>query len=248
MVFRLGAGELLVGRTEFCRYPPQARGIPSVGGLLNPDYERMVALQPDVVLLLPNPDMERKLQELGLAPVSLPDETVEDILASLWKLGRLLHREERAEAVIRGIQDTLNWVRQQTAGKPPVRALLVVGREAGSLRGLYAAGKTTYLSQILERCGGKNVFEDVPLRYFDVSKEDLLVRDPEYILEFRILDGEATGEAVSRLKKDWEALPSLRAVRTGKIYLFTERYFLIPGPRIAQIALALYHTLHGGTP
>lgn len=243
IMFRIGAGDLLIGRTEFCLYPEAARQIPAVGGYLNPDYEKLVALQPDIIFMLPNLEMERKLQSLELKTFTLPNETIDEIFFGLSTLGRLLNRSREAEAVIEGIQDTLQWVREQAAERDTLSTLLVVGREAGSLKGLYTAGKDTYLSEILKLCGGWNVFEDVPTRYFDVSKEDLIQRDPDLIVEFRLIDAEKAPEEVPSLKADWNALSTLKAVQNEHIVILSERAFLIPGPRISLLAVAMNEVL-----
>lgn len=244
MIFNIGAGELLVGRTDYCIYPEAAQQIPSVGGYLNPNYEQIVSLRPDIVFMLPNLEMERKLQRLGLKTFTLPDETVEEIFLGFRALGRVMNRMDAAETAIAGIQDTLRWVQEQSAGRDSlVSVLLLVGREAGSLKGLFSAGQNTYLSEILELCGGRNIFSEVRARYFDVSKEDLVRRDPDAIIEFRMIDPARAEEEIARLKAEWEVLPTLKAVQKGRIFIFYERAFLIPGPRIGQLAMAMYQVL-----
>lgn len=243
IMFRIGAGDLLIGRTEFCLYPEAALKVPAVGGYLNPDYEKLVALQPDIIFMLPNLDMERKLQNLELRTFTLPNETIDEIFFGLNTLGRLLNHSREAEAVVEGIKDTLQWAREQAAERDTLSTLLVVGREAGTLKGLYAAGKDTYLGEILELCGGRNVLEDVPARYFDVSKEDLVQRDPDLIIEFRLIDAANAPEEIARLKADWNGLSTLKAVQNDHIVILTERAFLIPGPRITLLAVAMNEIL-----
>lgn len=244
IIYKIGAGDLLVGRTEYCLYPEKAQAVETVGGYLNPDFEKMVALAPDIVFLFPNTDMDRKLQMFGMKTFTIPNETVDEILQGITAVGRVLHREAAAGRLAAGIRDTLNWVQQQMFLRDSLTStLLLVGRESGSLRGLYAAGKETYLSELLVMSGGRNIFADVNARYFDVSKEDLVQRDPEIIMEFRIMEA-ADSARITALKKDWEALPLLRAVQSGQVEILTERYFLIPGPRISRIAMALHHLLN----
>ncbi len=243
IIYKLGAGNLLVGRTEYGLYPPQALRVPVVGGYLNPDFEKMVALRPDVVLLLPNPEMARKLSRLNLKPVTLPNETIDDIFSSIDSLGRLLNREKRAAALIAGIRDTLAWVKSRADSLAAKSALLLIGREAGSLKGLYAAGKDTYLSELLKLCRVENAFSDVGIRYFEVSKEDLILRNPDLIVEFRLIDSPDVARELQALKQDWQLLNVLKAVKNEQIYIFTERFFLIPGPRVAIGATLLFEKL-----
>lgn len=249
IIFRLGARDLLVGRSDFCLYPPSAEAIPGVGGYLNPDLEKIVALQPDVVFVFPNAEMSRKLQRVHLNPVPVPNETIAQIQDGIKKVGEILQRPAQAAAIIAGIRDTLEWVQSHSANWPRRTALLLIGREAGSLRQLYAAGKDTYLSELLNLCHYENVMSDVDIRYFEVSKEDLLRRDPDVILEFRLLDSsENRAAALASFKADWQVLPTLKAVRQGNIFIFTERYFLIPGPRVARAAVTLFNVLGRSEP
>lgn len=244
IVFKLGADDRLIGRTEFCIYPAEAQDIPSVGGYLNPDYEKIVSLKPDLILMLPNEDMERKLHELGLNTYSIWNETIEEIKQTILGIGSKVGCEERAGKVVRGIEDTLKLVQQFATGKEERRTLFLVGREEGTLKGLYAAGKETYLSKIWSLCGGQNVYSDVEQKYFNVSKEDLIARNPDYILEFRIIPDEIVAGKMAKLKADWELFPTLTAVQKQRIFIFHERYLLIPGPRISKIAIRFSQILN----
>ena len=244
MVYRVGAGNLLVARTDYCLYPAAADSLPTVGAYLNPDFEKMVALQPDLVLHLPSPDLGQRLRALGFRTAVLPNETIAEILAGMIELGELIGHENEAAEAVQGIRDTLALVRERSS-ELREKAMIVIGREAGSLRGLYAAGQETYLSEILNLCGAENVFADVDLRYFDVSQEDLIARNPDLILELRIVDQAKRAAMRQSQLRDWQQLPVLQAVKSQQIYLLMERFFLIPGPRISKIAMAFYRSLEG---
>ncbi len=237
MIFKIGAGNRLVARTDFCTYPDSVKQIPSIGGYLNINFEKLVQLQPDLVLQYPNAENRRKLENLGFRVAGIPNDTVEDILDGLLKVGKLLNKEAKAVRVKNGIEDTLRHI-SQIADKfnKPVKAILVVGRQPGSLEGLYLSGPKTYLSQIWEMSGGKNVFEDVSRRYFPVNKEDLLIRNVEMILEFH----PGWNLTDTKIKKEMEVckpFENISAVKESNIYLFSDRYFVVPGPRISKIAI-----------
>jgi iron complex transport system substrate-binding protein len=237
IIFRLGAGGRLVGRTEFSRYPKAAQEIPSVGGYLNPDYEKIVKLRPDLILQFPNSEHREKLEQLGYQVVEIPNETIDEIIHGIQIVGEILHLEKKTETVIAGIRDTLDLVRKR-AKKPDSSpsALLVVGRQPGSLDGLYLAGNNTYLSQIWEICGGRNVFADAGQRYFSVNLEDLLKKDIDVILEFHP-GWELTTTRRKKEKAVWTKLELTRAVREDNIRLYSDLMYMIPGPRISRIAM-----------
>ena len=237
MVFKLGAGDRLIGRTDFCTYPSRATQIESVGGYLNIDFEKLVSLKPDLVLQFPNQENKQKIESLGFRIEEIPNETIDQILNSILKLGKILGLEDRAREVWSGINDTLKMVQQKGgkfSGAPT--ALLLVGRERQSLRGLYAAGKSTYLGEIWALSGGTVAFDKVNARYFSVSKEDIIKNKIDVILEFH-RGWDLNSQDMQTEINIWNVFSNLPAVIKGNIYIFDQDYFLIPGPRITQIAL-----------
>jgi iron complex transport system substrate-binding protein len=236
IIFKIGAGDLLVGRTNFCHYPPKSKSVESVGGYLNIDYEKLVRLEPDLIFQFPNSENRKKMEDLGLKVVDVPNETIIEILSGILIVGKALGYEINANRVIEEIEDSLNMyigLSKELKRKPT--ALFIVGRERGSLRGLNAAGKSTYLSEIWEKCGGLNAFGEVKSRYFTLNKEDLLKRPIDVILEFHPAWNLEPNEIV--MEKDlWDFFSDLEAYRKARIYIFNEDYFVIPGPRITQIA------------
>lgn len=243
IIFKLGAGNRLVGRTDFCKYPLATKNVPSLGGYLNTDYEKLVSLKPDLILQFPNSGNRKKLEALGLTVEEIPNETIDEILAGILKIGVLLGMPERANLLKNNILDTLNRC-SQFAGHSLGRksAVLLVGRTAGTLEKLYAAGKYSYLSQLWERCGGRNAFNDVAQKYFSLNKENLISRQVDVILEFRA----ETNWPMSKIQAEeklWQFFSNLKAVKNSQIYLFTDPMFLVPGPRISKIAVKFHEIL-----
>jgi iron complex transport system substrate-binding protein len=237
IIYGIGAGDCLVGRTDFCEYPPRALEVESIGGYLNIDYEKVVRLQPDIILQFPNEENKRKLTHLGFMVHDIPNETISDIISGILKIGKLLNFEDRANQYTQNIKDTLKMVGDRAhLLVDSCSAILVVGRQQGSLSGLYLAGNDTYLSQIWKICGGKNAFSDIPLRYFSINQEDLIKTAIDIVLEFHpnwMLDGEETENEI----KVWNVFRNLSAVRENEIYIFSDKFYVIPGPRISRIAI-----------
>ena len=237
IICKLGAKDRLVGRSTFCKFPPSVKKIESIGGYLNIDFEKIIRLKPDLILQFPNEENRQKFEQLGFKVEGLPNESIEDIIGSIQKVGRLLRLENQAKILLKNIQDTLKMV-SHDVGKMDrkLTAIFVVGRQPGSLSRLYLAGKNTYLNQIWEICGGVNAFEEVPLRYFSVSKEDFFKKSIDVILEFH----PGWNVDTNRIKSEqrvWYIFDHLPAVKKENILLFTEQFYLIPGPRITQVAI-----------
>ena len=159
IIYKIKADKLLIGRTDFCLYPEAAQSIESIGGYLNIDFEKIVSLQPDLIFQFPNNENRRKLESLGFTVVDVPNETLGEITASINLIGKLLHQEKEASRILQNITDTLQMVSDNlTIKMDSVSAILVVGRDRGSLSNIYLAGKNSYLSELWQICGGTNVF------------------------------------------------------------------------------------------
>jgi iron complex transport system substrate-binding protein len=114
----------------------------------------------------------------------------------------------------------------------------------GAMAGLTTVGPKSFLAELVEIAGGRNVFSEMDAPYPQISKESLIVRDPRVILELR--PGEDLDEEATRsLRQDWQALPTLRAVREGRIHVLTDEVLLVPGPRIVRAARILARAIHG---
>jgi len=245
-VFALGCGERVVGVTDFCSYPPEARTKARVGGLVNPNLERIVALGPDLVIVQGRHEKVAEFcrqRQTPLFRVEMND--LASIYSGLMALGARLGCRSRAERLCAEIRQTLESIDGHVAGKPRPRVFLCLGRRPGSLTGLYTTGAKGFLSEILDLAGRENIFADAVTGYPQVSKEALLKRAPDVIIE--TYPGQELSDAGRRrLMADWQSMPTLPAVRNGRVYLLTEDYLLVPGPRVVLCARRLAGVLHPG--
>lgn len=246
-LFALGLGERVVGVTRFCRYPPQAATLPQVGGLLDPNYEAMVALRPDLALLTPyHQTHQSALQRLGVAYLVVPQDSMAEIRDSFLQLGALCERPAPAEALAATLDAALEAARRRTAGRPRARVLLATGRDVGSgaLEEVHAVGPGAFLSELLTLAGGENIVVGGAAEYPALSAEGILNLNPEVIIELspeRELDAEATEAALA----PWRALSTVDAVRNNRLYILYGAYLTIPGPRSIDTLDALLRCLHG---
>jgi iron complex transport system substrate-binding protein len=229
--FALGFGERVVGVTDFCRFPPAATERPSVGGFLNPNLEKMVALRPDLVLLVPEEKpVGEQLARLDINTLEVPLYRIADTRAAMVAIAAALGDRKRGERLARGFQDRLDRVIRQAPAADPPQTLLVVGRDSGGLGNIYAAGRRTFLSELLTLAGGRNACPS-DIRYPDLSLEGIVVMNPAVIIEFWSGIGLNDGQR-QQLKADWSRLPGVAAVEAGRIYILDDAALTIPGPRI----------------
>ncbi len=241
-VFALGAGDRVVGVSGYAEWPPAVRRLPRLGGLYDPDLERLVALEPDLVLVpSPMPRVEALAERAGFRVARVPMEGVEGTLAGIGAVGRLLGREEAAARLVGRIRAELAALGRAVRGGRPVRVLVVVDRPGPGLAGLVAAGPGTYLDELLRLVGGVNVLAGARTRYPSPSLEALAADPPEVVVELRP-EAEDPETAVRGARAAWAALLGARAPRVAVV---TEDAAAVPGPRLPEAARALAAALEG---
>jgi iron complex transport system substrate-binding protein len=233
-LFEIGAGDQVAGVTDYCTAPEAARSKPHVGGMVNPSMETIVNLQPDLVLI----SMEGNLKEdmLRLTGLQIPvfvtnPRTLQGIRTSIAQLGRLLGRETAAADVVqrmRGREDSLR------AAVPAAKVDVLL---AVSIRPLMVAGKGTFLHELLEAAGARNLGALARGTYPTLSREMVLRYDPSVLL--LLSDTGADSATLQTMFAEW---PHLSAVRAGRVYTLNADLFSRPGPR-AEEGLALLITL-----
>ncbi|MCD6416042.1 MAG: ABC transporter substrate-binding protein [Planctomycetes bacterium] len=244
IVFAVGAGARVVGVSNYTTWPPEAAAKPKCGGFFDPGYERMLSLEPDLIIGQGiAADLKPFAQDNGIELVLLDLTDLESIFREIRRVGSVLEVPERAELVCARMNYRLAEVRVKAAGRPRVPVLLVTGREQGSLGSISTVGPGTFLDDLIEVAGGRNVFSDLPRGYAVINKETLLARAPEVIVELHGEGGDSE-KALRRVRTLWAGLGTLPAVRQGRVYVITATYAMIPGPRVVEIADRLGDLLH----
>ncbi len=245
IVFALGQGHRVVGVSQFTTYPPEALAKPQCGGFINPNLELIVSLRPDVVL---TQGLARKLldygHEHGIKVVCLTLDDLPSIFVDIMEVGRILECRPQAERLCDRMRWRLEWVKRKAKGRRRPRVLVVIGREPDSLKNLLTIGRGSFLNDLLELAGGQNVFADVAKPYPTISKESLLERQPEVIIELQG-EGMIGKQQMARLLDTWSSMFSLPAVKNRKVYAVGSTYALIPGPRVVNLAEKFADILDG---
>ncbi len=245
IVFAAGAGERVVGVSQHSKHPPRALRLPDCGGFYNPNMERILSLRPDLILAQGEGEgLERFARANRIELVTLGLTDLDSVFEALDRTGRLLEVEHRAELAASEMRYRLARVRARVAEGPRVPVLLVTGREEGALADLHVVGPGTFLHDVARVAGGRNVFADLSRRYGSVSKEAVLKRAPQVVVELRGEGGDPDRlqRAARRL---WASMAPLPAVREGRIHLIAATYAVIPGPRVVELAERLAEILHG---
>jgi len=237
-VFALDLGSHLAGVTDYCDYPPEARTHARVGGPINPNIEQIVALHPDVVLAtraMNRLETVEALDRLGVPVYATDARSVEDVIASTRRLGKVLGAEARAESLAAEMQQRLAELARRLAGRPPRRVLFVVWTDP-----IISTGQHTFLADALRRAGAESVV-NVPQDWPQISIEEVLHQNPEYLV-FSGTHPEDPQSTINTLRKraGWS---SLEAVREGHFAVVSDA-LARPAPRLLDAIEDLARQLH----
>lgn len=251
-LFALGLGDRVVGVSTWCRYPEAAQRLPKIGTFLRPEPEAIARLHPDLVLVHPGPnDVTRQMQAIGVRAVAVEQGALADVFTSIRTVGRAAGVPARADALVRDLQVELDAVRQSVAGQPRKKVLIIIGRRPGTLSDLMAAGRGSYLNDLVEIAGGVNVLSDPRLPEFPrISMETVVRLDPDLIVEAGDM-GDAADERQPKAAQAlslWRAQPHVRAVGVGGVHPVVSDAFVVPGPRLVDVATTFAQWMHGTRP
>jgi len=241
ILFALGLGDRVAGVTRFCDYPPEARSIRRIGGLVDPNIEIIQSLDPGLVIAFRgNPlRLVDRIRKLGL-PVFVLDigQGLEALFPLIAKIGRVTRSEERADALAAGLRRRLEAVDaalSKVETRPKVFVLLYG-------QGLWTCGGESYVDDLISRAGGTNVASSMPKKWVLYKREQILKDDPDVIFILaRSLEDFATG-------RDWllkkAHVESVAAVRSGRIYELDENAASRFGPRLVDVLDRMARLLH----
>lgn len=247
MIFAMGEGARLAGVSDYDRYPPQVLTIARIGGLLDPNVEKILSLRPDLVVLYgTQQELKERLERTKVPYYSYEHRGLADITQTVRSVAARLGVSAAGDRLAGRMEADLAAIRQSVAGKPRPKTLLVFGREPGSLRGIEASGGYGFLHDMLVVAGGDDVFDDVKRQSVDATTEMVLARRPDVIIELRYGDSIKPAEA-EREARAWEALPAVPAVRSRRVYVLVGNEFVVPGPRVVEATRRLAQVLHPET-
>jgi iron complex transport system substrate-binding protein len=243
MLFAMRAGAEVVAVSSFDQYPPEVRRLPRVGALIDPDLERILALKPDLVIVYESQvDLRRQLERASIPLFVYKHAGLADVTTTIQQLGARIGRDAEAKALVTRIDSALAGIRTKVAGQPKPRTMLVFGRDALALRGVYASGGVGFLHDMLVAAGGENVFADIKQQSVQATSELVLSRAPDVILELRA--GNMSSDQRKREESVWRVLPSVPAVRSGRVSIITDERTVVPGPRVAEGTELIARALH----
>jgi iron complex transport system substrate-binding protein len=219
LLFAIGAGSSLVGRTNWCDYPPAASAVPNLGEGINPNLEAILASRPDLVILYnsaQNAPAANRLRKIGIASLRINTDALSDVSRVAHLLGRLTRHLRQADSLSAVFDTALASATQPPPSHRPKVLLLVWEQPPMTI------GRGSFLDELVERAGGENLFPDVTASAGTVSIEAVAVRDPDLILTT------SAGPSAFARRPEWQVV---RAVRERRFLPVSGSEFERPSPR-----------------
>lgn len=235
LLFALGAGPRLVGRTTWDFYPAAARAVPDLGDGIRPNVERILAARPDLVVLYASNDNRsaaRALRAAGVATLSVRVDLIADFSRAVAMLGIAIGDTARARVLADTVLASLERVRARTRLLPRPTAFWLMWENP-----LLTIGGGSYLTELLEIAGGTNVYGHLEQPSPPVTFEDVLSRNPDVLLV------SPEGDANVKASRRWRSLP---AVARGRVLVVDTALVFRPSVRLGEAAGSLARLLHPG--
>lgn len=242
ILYALGAGDLLVGRGEYCDYPAEVLEVTSVQSGYDTNIEQIIALQPQVLLMSTMAQTDEQIAQLEAAGVHVvvsDADDIEGVYEAIELIGELVGKNDEANAIVENMKTTF----ADLSGRASGDGTETVYFEVSPLQyGLWTAGADTFMNEIANLLGLKNCFEDVS-GWAEISEEQILERNPDYIVTITMYFGEGpTPEEEILSRAGWE---SVTAVKNNKILNLQNNELSRPAPRLAEGAQMLYDFVYG---
>ena len=245
ILFMLGLGDEVVGVTRYCTYPPEAREKPKIGGYYDPNYEAIVVLHPDlVVMLTEHEEPSLNLGKMGLKTLVVDHRNINGILNSISSIGMACGRVREAMIAVGDLRTRMEKVRRAIKGLARPRVMVTVGRNMGSsgIEDVYISGRGGFYSELITLAGGINAYEG-DITYPSFSEEGIMRINPTVIIDMVPDLGEKALDKNTVIRQ-WCNLSRVDAVRNSRVYVFCQDYTVIPGPRFINILEEMARTIH----
>lgn len=236
IVYAVGAGGRLVGDTEYCDYPQEAKSVAKIGDTMHPSIERIIALKPQLVLVSTASQLEaftKQLDEQKIAVYVTNPRSLDEVFRSIGTLGDFFGTHEQAEKLVADLRKRSETVEAIVKQAKPLKVFYQVSGEP-----LYTIGREAYLTDLVRRAGGVSVTADVPGAFPRFSDEAALAARPEAII---LPSGGSMGTANSTPAA---ALKNSPAVLNNRVYKINDDHLSRPGPRLVDGLEEMARALH----
>jgi iron complex transport system substrate-binding protein len=246
-LFALGLGDRVVGVSTYCRYPPEVAQLPKVGTFLRPNAETIARLKPDLVIVQAGPNqVASPLATLGIKTALVESGSLEGVFVTIQRISAAAGVPGRGNRLVTDVRSALQRIRSAVAPRAPRKVLIIVGRQTGTLTDIIAVGPGSYLHDIAAIAGGTNVLASATLQYPRISMEAIIRLEPDVLIDVGEMgETPADSDRRSRITEDlWMRQTLVKAVRDRAVHAVNDEAFVVPGPRIVEVARTMARWLH----
>lgn len=242
IIYALGAGDTVVGRGEYCDYPAEVLDVQAVQSGMNTNIEQIIALEPDVLFMSTMAQTEEQVKQLenaGIAVIVSDAQDIEGVYESIALMGKVMGKDKEAEEIVSSMKASFAELAEKATGDGSKSVYF----EVSPLQyGLWTAGKGTFMDEVANLLGLKNCFDDVE-GWGEISEEQLLERNPDYIVTITMYFGE--GPRPEEEIAGREGWGNVTAVKNNAILLLPNNELSRPGPRLVEGAQMLFDMVYG---
>ena len=222
ILFALQLGNKVVGVTDFCDYPEEAKYKPKVGWLISPNIENIISLQPDIVFATTEgnkPEIVDELERMNIKTYVLNPHNINSILSNITAIGTVTGQGIAAREIVTSLNLRIDAIKKRASEGRPKRVIYLVSTDP-----VISAGPGSFIHDLILTAGGVNVLSDSPIRYPRIDMEEIILKDPEVIIVPTDLIDQLQG-----WKKRWGGIS---AFKNGMVYPINPDIISRPGPRI----------------
>jgi iron complex transport system substrate-binding protein len=239
MLFVLGLDNEIVGVTDFCNYPPEAKSKTKIGGYYNPNIEVIISLSPDLIIATPDGYSKERIDRLdqsGIPIFLINPQNIDDVLNSILLLGKVTDKEEIANQEVKKMRSRIMKIEgkiKQIPAQKRVKVFYEIGEDP-----LVTVGPNNFVNDLIEMAGGINIADDAPNSWPVYSVEAVIMKNPNIILTAPSTMVSSTGQQRTK----WDKYRTVSAVVNQNIYQVDPDILLRPGPRVVD-GLEILYTL-----
>jgi len=246
IAFAIGLDEKVIAVTKYCDYPTQVKFLPTVGGFIDPNLEAIVALQPDLVILVATQQQTiKQLQQLNIPTLAVHNATLSDITESISAIGKATHQQQQAQQLLSQIDQKIRSVRHKVATLNRPKVMVTMGHSTGGeqVKTVYIAGQHDFYNDLINLAGGQNSYQATHLKVPSLSVEGILQLNPDVIIDI-FPEASDHNANIEQVKQQWQNLSYVNAVKNNRVHIIEENYATIPGPRIFQLLDKMAKIIH----
>ena len=228
ILFALGTGDQVIANTEYCNFPPRAQTLPKVGGYFSPSLEKILSMNPSLVIMQDNnADLGRKLERLHIRTLTVKIDTYHSIQNSIRQIARAVQRTSEGEAIVRKLDQKLRSLKGIVHNK---RVLMVFGLNDDLSKPIFVSGQNLYFDDIIRASGNRNALQSRRKGQPVLNLENIIALNPDIVV-LLAPNARKSGYTPETLSRPWRQLP-ITAARNGTIYVEDKDYSSNPSQRL----------------